>query len=505
MAERLGFEYRDARTLTLDPAALASVDLATVERCGALPYAFEGERLRVATSDPQSIAALDDIALLSKRTVLPTVVTPSGWRYLLTLRRGDGDLEQLASELPVGIDTLTETPEAEEHALVRWVERLIASAIAQRASDLHLEPLESSLRIRLRIDGRLRVTQTLPLHLAEAVVARLKILSGLDIAERRRPQDGRASFSEDAPSSRGGGMVTDLRVATLPTLYGEKVVVRLLPRSHGVPSLAELGFSARHEARIEALLSEPAGMVLVSGPTGSGKTLSSFAMLQRLATPERHIVTIEDPIEVRLDGVQQTQVHGKSGYGFAQALRAILRSDPDVIAVGEIRDRETAQIAVEAALTGHKLFATIHTADAVGVVVRLREMGIDAYQLAAALSAVLAQRLVRRICKHCSSPTPTPDAALLREFELTRAQIELAQWRAGRGCGACHQSGFAERIAIHELLVVDTALRRAIAEGASEAQLRELATAAGRHPLRSDGASKAMAGLTTLEEVLVHA
>lgn len=510
LAQRLGLEYRDARTLTLDPRALASVDLATVERCSALPYAFAGERLRVATSEPQRLTALDDIALLSNRSVIATVVTPSGWRYLLTLRRGDGDLEQLAATIPSSSETPNDPPESDEHALVRWVERLIGAAIAQRASDLHIEPLERELRIRLRIDGRLRVAHTLPSSLAAALVARIKILAGLDIAERRRPQDGRATFTEPSPAASAGvaaaapGPTTDLRVATLPTLYGEKVIVRMLPRSSGVPDLAELGFSDEHEARLAALLSAPTGMILVSGPTGSGKTLSSFAMLQRLATPERHIVTIEDPVEVRLDGVQQTQVHQKSGYGFAQALRAILRSDPDVIAVGEVRDRETAQIAVEAALTGHLLLATIHTQDAIGVVVRLREMGVDAYLLAAALSAVVAQRLVRRLCVHCSEPAPTPDEGLLRRFDLSASALGGARWRRARGCGACDQSGFAERIAVHELIVVDAPLRALIAAGASESELRRCASAAGSRPLRADGAAKAMAGLTTLEEVLVH-
>ncbi len=380
---------------------------------------------------------------------------------------------------------------ASDAPAIRAVNRLITTAVESRASDIHLEPSESALQVRYRIDGAMREMDPLPAPMRSAVASRIKVMAGLNIAERRLPQDGRLRMAV-----RGHDI--DLRVATSPTLHGESVVMRLLDRSHLQLDFDALGFDAPLLARLRPILSRPHGVVLVTGPTGSGKTTTLYAALSEMNTPERKLLTIEDPIEYRLAGVNQTQVAPSIGLDFAAALRSFLRQDPDVMMVGEIRDLETAQVAVQAALTGHMILSTLHTNSAAAAVTRLLDMGVEPFLITSTLNAVLAQRLVRRLCEACREPYAV-DPATLEVGEAAHGLTTL--WRA-HGCAACKGQGFCGRIAVLELLSVDEAVSRLIL-GRAEAQAIEAeAVASGMRTMLRDGIAKAAAGLTTLEEVL---
>ncbi|MCA0376704.1 MAG: GspE/PulE family protein [Gemmatimonadetes bacterium] len=382
---------------------------------------------------------------------------------------------------------------ASREPVVQLVNAMLAEAVRTGASDIHVESRADGVHVRMRRDGVLHDVQTLGADFRAAVLSRLKVLAGLDIAERRLPQDGRARI-------RVGARELDLRVSTLPALHGEGIVLRLLDASvDGTPrSLDTLGMDAALRDGLRALLQRQSGLLLVTGPTGSGKTTTLYAALSERATPDVKTVTVEDPVEYRLDGVTQLPVNLRAGFGFPQALRAMLRHDPDVILVGEMRDSETAEIAVRAALTGHLVLSTVHTTDAVGALTRLRDMGVPAYLLAATLQGVLAQRLVRRSCAACAAPR-APDAA---DLALFAPQAPPAQVLAGAGCTRCSDTGFAGRIAIAELVRMDDALRDALVRGASTSTLRTMARDAGSGSLRADGQRAVRDGLTTGAEVL---
>lgn len=376
--------------------------------------------------------------------------------------------------------------------VVEFVDRMIAEALRLRASDIHIEPFEGAVRIRYRVDGSLLETHApIPREVHAFLLARLKVMAHLESVERRVAQDGRISY---VPPE--GGEAVDLRLATLPLLAGEKAVLRILNRSHTLLSVGNLGFSVQNEMLFRRLCHQPGGMVLITGPVNSGKTTTLYAALSEINTPERNIMTIEDPPEYRIEGVNQIQVNKKTGMTYAAGLRAMLRSDIDEIVLGEIRDAETAEIAVRAALTGHLLFSTLHTKDALGAVFRLLDMGVPAYLLAAALTGVVAQRLVRRLCPHCREPSE----------EMLPAWAEGASstgrlWRAA-GCAACGGTGFSGRLALQELLVVDAALQQAIVHRAGLEEMRELAKRQGMRTLAEDGIEKALQGRTTLSEVV---
>ena len=376
--------------------------------------------------------------------------------------------------------------------VVEFVDRMIAEALRLRASDIHIEPFEGAVRIRYRVDGSLLETHApIPREVHAFLLARLKVMAHLESVERRVAQDGRISY---VPPE--GGEAVDLRLATLPLLAGEKAVLRILNRSHALLSVGNLGFSVQNEMLFRRLCHQPGGMVLITGPVNSGKTTTLYAALSEINTPERNIMTIEDPPEYRIEGVNQIQVNKKTGMTYAAGLRAMLRSDIDEIVLGEIRDAETAEIAVRAALTGHLLFSTLHTKDALGAVFRLLDMGVPAYLLAAALTGVVAQRLVRRLCPHCREPSE----------EMLPAWAEGASstgrlWRAA-GCAACGGTGFSGRLALQELLVVDAALQQAIVHRAGLEEMRELAKRQGMRTLAEDGIEKALQGRTTLSEVV---
>ena len=376
--------------------------------------------------------------------------------------------------------------------VVEFVDHMIAEALRLRASDIHIEPYRESVRIRYRVDGRLLETHApIPWEVHAFLLARLKVMAHLDSVERRTAQDGRISYAPPA-----GGSVVDLRLATLPLLAGEKAVLRLLNRSHELLAIENLGFSARNEALFRRFCRMPDGMVLIVGPVNSGKTTTLYAALSEINTPEHNIMTIEDPPEYQIEGINQVQVNKKTGMTYAAGLRAMLRSDIDEIVLGEIRDAETAEMAVRAALTGHLLFSTMHTKDAVSAVLRLLDMGVPAYLLAAAVSGVVAQRLVRRLCPHCREPSEETLPAWAQGAPKERVQL----WRAV-GCEVCGGTGFLGRLALHEMLAVDAPMQQAILGRSRLAELREAARRQGMKVLAEDGVEKARQGLTTLAEV----
>ena len=381
-----------------------------------------------------------------------------------------GELMHELAERLQGMPTTHHTPTGDDHVVIRVVDDLLTQAVTMDASDVHLEPGRQGLAVRFRVDGRLLVVSQLPQAAQPALTARLKVMAALDVAERRSPQDGRFRFDASRPP-------VDVRVSTLPALHGETVVLRLLKTNAAIPDLDALDFREQNLDRFLEVLERPYGLLLITGPTGSGKSLTTFSALKRRATSTINACTLEDPVEYELPGLNQTQVNRKTGLDFAAGLRALLRQDPDVLMIGEIRDRETAQMAVRAAMTGHLVIATLHTNDAVTAVSRLLDMGVEAIDLAAALGGVLAQRLVRRTCKACR----------------------------GEGCDACHGSGLRGRMALHEFLQADCAFRAGVQSGQGVDGLRELAEAGGMETLMEDGQAKVAEGLTTLAEVRAQA
>jgi general secretion pathway protein E len=396
-------------------------------------------------------------------------------------------LDSLADEIPAAADLLDSQDDA---PVIRLINGVIAEAIRRSASDVHIEPFETALIIRLRIDGVLREVLSLSPRLAPLIVSRIKVMARLDIAERRVPQDGRISLAL-------GGRTLDVRVSTLPSRGGERVVMRILDQEQAGIPLPALGMRPAVLAALEAALAEPNGVILVTGPTGSGKTTTLYAGLSRLNDASRNILTIEDPVEYAVPGVGQTQVNAKVGMTFAAGLRAILRQDPDVVMVGEIRDVETAQIAIQASLTGHLVLSTVHTNDAAGAVTRLRDMGVEPFLLASSVRLILAQRLVRRLCPHCRRAEPA-DAATARLAGVAEGQM---LYRA-QGCAQCGQTGYVGRVGVYEAIRVDKTIRRLISEGAAEDEIARTAREAGGGTLAQEARACVLEGLTTVEEAL---
>ncbi|MFA5123504.1 GspE/PulE family protein [Zavarzinia sp.] len=493
LAEALGLPLAEPSHFPAAPVLAERLGARFLRRVGAVPLAEAGDTLDVAFADPLDAFARTAIAFAAERVLRPHVAragdVEAALDRLYGAAEGDGaagsegaddaDLERLrdlASDAPV----------------VRLVNGLIARAVEAGASDIHLEPAEDGLKQRLRIDGVLIERETLPAGLRASVVSRIKVMAGLDIAERRLPQDGRLRLAVR-------GHDVDFRVATAPVIHGESVVLRILDQSRLALDFATLGFAPGLEAAWRHQLARPHGIVLVTGPTGSGKTTTLYASLAALNGEERKILTIEDPIEYRLAGISQTQVKPKIGLDFAAALRAFLRHDPNVMMVGEIRDLETLQVAIQAALTGHTILSTLHTNDAPSAVTRMLDMGAEPYLIASTVNAVMAQRLVRRLCPACRAPDPAGAAA----FAVMRPEGPPPS-RPHRpvGCHACNGSGFKGRIAIAELLPVSEAIGHAVLARAEAGEIRRLALAEGMRAMLDDGLDKAAAGETTVDEVL---
>jgi type IV pilus assembly protein PilB len=504
LARRTGLPLVDLTDVGTSYAAAEAVPLHVLQRAVAVPYAVEDNRLRVAIADPRNLNAIDELRLAS-RMPIEVAVAPRD-DILTELKRlsrasemyGTREAVEAQDDEAVDEDELTADDGISDGPLVRLVNSIIFQAAEDGASDVHFEPQEDGLVIRLRIDGVLHELQRVPKRMAAGVTTRLKVLAKLDIAERRKPQDGRISLN-----AKAAGRLLDVRVATLPTVEGECVVLRLMDKSRQAPTLEELGFSEPMRAQLEAVLQKPTGALLSTGPTGSGKSTTLYAALAQINRPEINIITVEDPVEYRLPGVNQVQINARAGLTFATALRSILRSDPDVVMVGEIRDGETAKISIEAALTGHFVLSTMHTNDAPSSITRLTEMGVEPFVTGSALSAVLAQRLARRLCTHCCEMY-TPSKEELGQARISRKQAAAADggvFYRKRGCPRCAHTGYRGRIGVFQLLVMSDELEALAARKASREELERAASANGMRSLWDDGVEKVMAGLTSLEEL----
>jgi general secretion pathway protein E len=471
-----------------------------------LPVGREGDAVVLAAADPATLGPIDDVRLLLRKPV--RVVVAPGPVILDAINRVYDMASGSASELMDGLDeerldlvaTDLEEPrdllDADDEApIIRLVNSLLFQAAKDRASDIHIEPFERDLTVRFRIDGILYDIISPPKRFQPVIISRVKIMAGLNIAEKRLPQDGRIRI-------RLAGKDIDIRVSTVPTAFGERVVMRLLDKSTTVLQMEELGLAGLKLETVNKLIRQSHGIILVTGPTGSGKTTTLYAALSKINTTDKNIITIEDPIEYQLHGVGQIQVNPKIELTFASGLRSILRQDPDVIMVGEIRDLETAEIAIQAALTGHLVFSTLHTNDSFGAMTRLLDMGIEPFLVSSSVIAVMAQRLVRRVCAACREPYQ-PSREELEELGIAPQRLMgRTIYKAGEGCPQCKRTGYRGRTGIHELLVVDDEVRSLVMKNADAATIRRAATARGMNTLREDGADKVIEGFTTIEEIL---
>lgn len=500
LAQQVGMEFVELTNYPVDQSAVAMVSATLCRRHNALPVGRQGDALLLAMANPSDVVAVDDFRSASRMNVIPVIATHDDISAAIDRYcRADHELDELQDEMLEGEDTQSDLESmgatAEDDApIVRFVNLLISQAIQDRASDIHIEPAERDVAIRYRIDGVLHEMQRAPKASANGVVSRLKIMSDIDIAERRKPQDGRLSVNHQ-------GRKIDLRVATLPTVWGEKVVMRILDNSTATLDLEDLGLREGNLTNYRKSFTKPYGMILVTGPTGSGKSTTLYATLNQIARPEINVITVEDPVEYRLPGINQVQVNVKAGLTFAAALRSILRADPDVVLVGEIRDKETAQIAIEAALTGHLVLSTLHTNDAPSAVTRLIEMDVEPFLVGSAVDCVVAQRLARRLCSQCTE---------LQEFPISAIPERLHSHVSGQtislhvpvGCTHCSHTGYRGRLALHEIMVVTEDIERLAVARASSAEIARVAQDKGMESLLIDGWEKVVAGLTSLEELL---
>ena len=492
----------------VDKQAAELVPLHVLERAIAVPFALDADTLRVAVADPADLHTIDELRLASRHQLELSVAARED--ILTELRRLSRASEAFGARAAIAEEEALFEAEQEEAddlevedgiseaPLVRLVNSIIFQAAEDGASDVHFEPQEDALAVRLRIDGVLHEVQRIPKRMMAGVTTRLKVLAKLDIAERRKPQDGRISLNAAA-----AGRMLDIRVATLPTVEGESVVMRLLDKSKRPPTLEELGLSDAMRVTLEEVVQRPTGALLVTGPTGSGKSTTLYAALAEINNPAINIITVEDPVEYRLGGVNQVQINQRAGLTFAAALRSILRSDPDVVMVGEIRDPETAKISIEAALTGHFVLSTLHTNDAPGALTRLNEMGVEPFLTGSAVTGVLAQRLARKLCTHCCEMyTPSVDELIkARVSPDIAAQADGMIFYRKRGCPRCNQTGYKGRIGVFQLLTMSENLETLAAEKASREELERAAMEEGMRTLWDDGIAKVAAGLTSIEEL----
>jgi type IV pilus assembly protein PilB len=500
IARQTGHRFVDINGAQLESEIVSLVPGGLCRKYGVLPIGRTADRVVLAMVNPTDIIALDDVATLTDLQVEPVVVAADALqmafqRYV----RSDEELSDLSAELEENAATQVATTENlgeqdSDAPIVRFVNLLITQAIDDRASDIHVEPGESHLTVRYRIDGVLHEMQSADRNIQDGVISRLKIMASIDIAERRRPQDGRLSVSHN-------GRKVDLRVATLPTVWGEKIVMRILDNTGVSLSLGDLRMGRGNLTRFRQAIGRPHGMVLVTGPTGSGKSTTLYTALREVSNPRVNVITVEDPVEYRMPGINQVQVNAKAGLTFQSALRSILRSDPDIVLVGEIRDTETAIISIEAALTGHLVLSTLHTNDAPGAVARLTEIGAEPYLVATALSAVVAQRLARRLCTTCRTPY-REDTQVLARLGIPHDPADPPLLYGAGGCPACSGTGYRGRVGVHEVMAMTEELEALVVRNASGNEMRELALTQGMTTLREDGWAKVLEGLTTIEEVL---
>ncbi len=509
LSARFGMPVVDLLETGVSQDAASEIPLHVLERVVAIPYQIEGGVLRIAVADPQNVNAIDELKLATRLPLelsvaarddilaevkrLARAAEAFGARAMLEVE----EEEPLLEEEEEG-DDLEAEDGISDAPLVRLVNSIIFQAAEDGSSDIHFEPQADALIVRFRTDGVLHEMQRIPRKMTAGVLTRLKVLAKLDIAERRKPQDGRISLSAQA-----AGRMLDIRVATLPTVDGEKIVMRLLDKSKQAPTLEELGLEEAMRAHLQEIINKPGGALLVTGPTGSGKSTTLYSALTEISRPEINIVTVEDPVEYRLPGVSQIQINVKAGLTFASALRSILRADPDVVMVGEIRDAETAKISIESALTGHFVLSSMHTNDAPGAITRLNEMGVEPFLTGSAVSAVLAQRLARKLCPHCCEMYSPSAEELLRNRvspEVAAASDGAAFYRK-RGCPRCGQTGYKGRIGVYQLMVMTEELESLAVGRASREDLERAAVEQGMRTLWDDGLAKVASGITSLEEL----
>lgn len=501
-AAQSGLPFVELLDYPVDHAAVALVPAALCRRYEVLPIGFSSGFLILAMVDPGNVFAVDDVRAISSAQVKCVVAERTDLLAAIDrFHRADVELSSLSTELQeqAGPGELARQdpsePKEDDAPIVRFVNLLISQGIQDLASDIHIEPGEYDMGVRYRIDGVMHEMQRAPKNIQNGVISRLKIMADIDIAERRRPQDGRMSVSH-------GGRKIDLRVATLPTVWGEKVVMRILDNSTSGMRMSDLAMLPRNLEAYQHSYSKPYGMILVTGPTGSGKSTTLYTTLHAVARPQINVITVEDPVEYRMAGINQVQVNPKAGLTFASALRSILRSDPDVVLLGEIRDHETAQIAIEASLTGHLVLSTLHTNDAPSAVTRLTEMGIEPFLVGSALDCVVAQRLARRLCERCREPyTPEPAQLAALRLGFGPGEEPTPLYRAG-GCASCSNTGYRGRLALHEVMTVSEEIERLAVARASSAEIARTAIEQGMITLRQDGWAKVRSGLTSVEEIM---
>ncbi|MNS26329.1 Type II secretion system protein E [compost metagenome] len=490
---QLGIPHVNLFKYQIDPALTQIIPESMAKRYQVLPFMKEGGKLMVAMADPLDYFAIEDLRMTTGFRIEPAISTRDELQRAIARHYGLRDsMSQMMGELPTQ-EEIEETEITDESSpIVRLVNQMIQQAVHLKASDIHVDPGENNLAIRYRIDGLLRTERVIPKQMQGFITARLKIMAKLNIAERRLPQDGRMKLQFDLK-------MVDIRVSSLPTIHGEKIVLRLLDLSTGVKSIDHLGFSVRDMEVFKDMIEKPYGILLITGPTGSGKTTTLYSALNHLNNESSNIITVEDPVEYQLEGINQVHVNPAIGLTFAAGLRSILRQDPNIVMVGEIRDNETAEIAIRASLTGHLVLSTIHTNDAISTITRLRDMDIEPYLIASSLLGVVAQRLVRRICPECrTSYTPTEQETIL----LNNHGREVQTLYRGKGCGNCNQTGYRGRLAIHEVLLINDRIRQMITSSASVEELRQAAREQGLVDLMDDGFDKVLQGVTTVQEVL---
>jgi len=514
LAERYGVPAVDLTDLEIEESIISLVPAEVSRKYTVLPVAKTGAKLTIAMADPTNVFAMDDIKFMTGYTVEPVVASDTALREAIDEHHGsthaielrkvmediadteDADLEVLDEEEDIDLQALEQ--QSEEAPVVRLVNIILTDAIKRAASDIHIETYEKEYRVRYRIDGLLYEMMRPPMKLKEAITSRLKIMARLDIAEKRLPQDGRIKIKTKA---KGKVKDLDFRVSTLPTIFGEKIVMRLLDKDKLMLDMLKLGFEADSLRRFEQAIFRPYGMVLVTGPTGSGKTNTLYSALSRVNSPETNIMTAEDPVEFNLSGINQVMMKEQIGLNFAAAMRSFLRQDPNIILVGEIRDFETAEVAIKAAMTGHLVLSTLHTNDAPSSVSRLMNMGVEPFLVASSVHLVVAQRLVRQICTSCKEAIKVPSQSLVN-LGFTPQEAGSLQLYKGRGCERCSSTGYKGRIGLFEVMEVDDEVRDLILSGASAYELREKSLANEMISLRQSGLQKIRDGITTIEEVV---
>ncbi len=514
LSRQYGVPSINLKFYEVDPTVIKLIPQETATRYQIVPLSRVGSTLTIAMTDPTNVFAMDDVKFMTGFNVEPVVASESAIgeaiqkfygeaesvqeldKVMKDLAGDEASLELTAEEQEMNLADLEKA--AEEAPIIKLVNLVLTDAVKRGASDIHVEPYEKELRIRFRIDGILQSVMTPPLKLKDAMTSRIKIMSKLDISEKRLPQDGRIMIKY---VKEGKKKELDFRVSTAPTLFGEKIVMRLLDKENLRLDMTKLGFESESLQKYERAILRPYGMVLVTGPTGSGKTNTLYSSVARLNTPETNIMTAEDPIEFQLPGINQVQMKEQIGLNFASALRAFLRQDPNIILVGEIRDFETAEIAVKAALTGHLVLSTLHTNDAPSTISRLMNMGIEPFLVATSVNLICAQRLVRRVCVQCKEQLPTP-AQVLVDAGYSAEEVKSVQVFHGRGCSTCNSTGYKGRVGLYEVMEVNDELRELILVGASSLELRKKSLEHGMITLRRSGLLKVAAGQTTMEEVL---